>query len=75
MNWFEFFQTTDIDQEQIAAVNKLESMIREYKRKNRRLPTRLFIAENEELSSYLMWAGMAYNLKSDRTTKAKTYVE
>jgi hypothetical protein len=75
MNWFEFFETTELDQEQISATDKLENLIREYKRKHKRLPTKLYISENEELSSYLMWAGMAYSLKSEITRKVKTYVE
>jgi hypothetical protein len=75
MNWFEFFQTTDIDQEQIAAVNKLESMYDAFVARKKRKPTKLYIAHSEELQSYLMWASMALNLRHEFTSKPKSYLE
>ena len=56
------------------AFSRIEELIRDFKKDNGRSPTKIYVSNNEELQSYLMWFSSSYGLKSERTEKG-TYLE
>ena len=63
-----------VNDEEAVAFNRIEELIREFKKDNGRRPTKIYVSNNEELQSYLMWFSSSYGLKSERTEKG-TYLE
>jgi len=63
-----------VNDEEAMAFNRIEELIREFKKDNGRRPTKIYVSNNEELQSYLMWFSSSYGLKSERTEKG-TYLE
>tara|TARA_Y100001963_G_scaffold158724_1_gene259414 strand:+ start:228 stop:476 length:249 start_codon:yes stop_codon:yes gene_type:complete len=63
-----------VNDEEAMAFNRIEELIREFKKDNGRSPTKIYVSNNEELQSYLMWFSSSYGLKSERTEKG-TYLE
>jgi hypothetical protein len=72
MNWFEFFDTDKLDNEQVQVVTRLEDLYKEFmKNNNKKHPTRILIPESEELGSWFMWVAQAYKLSAERVVKGK----
>ena len=63
-----------VNDEEAMAFNRMEELIREFKKDNGRSPTKIYVSNNEELQSYLMWFSASYGLTSERTEKG-TYLE
>ena len=63
-----------VNDEEAVAFNRIEELIREFKKDNGRRPTKIYVSNDEELQSYLMWFSSSYGLKSERTEKG-TYLE
>ena len=63
-----------VNDEEAVAFNRIEELIREFKKDNGRSPTKIYVSNNEELQSYLMWFSSSYGLTSERTEKG-TYLE
>ena len=63
-----------VNDEEAVAFTKIEDLIREFKKDNGRNPTKIYVGNNEELQSYLLWFSASYGLTSERTKKS-TYLE
>jgi hypothetical protein len=63
-----FMENDDwVNNEEALVFQKIEDLIREYKKDNGKRPTVLHISENEELQSYYMWFASTYGLKAEKT--------
>ena len=58
-----------VNDEEAVAFNRIEELIREFKKDNGRRPTKIYVSNDEELQSYLMWFSASYGLTSERTEK------
>ena len=58
-----------VNDEEAQVFQRIEELIREYKKDNYgKKPTTLYINNEEELQSYLMWFASTYGLKAEKTT-------
>ena len=58
-----------VNNEEALVFQKIEDLIREYKKDNHgKKPTTLYINNEEELQSYFMWFASTYGLKAEKTT-------
>ena len=63
-----FMENDDwVNNEEALVFQKIEDLIRDYKKDNGKRPTVLYISENEELQSYFMWFASTYGLKAEKT--------
>ena len=63
-----FMENDDwVNNEEALVFQKIEDLIREYKKDNGKRPTVLYISKNEELQSYFMWFASTYGLKYEKT--------
>ncbi len=71
----DLFEETDdwINDEEAMAVDKILQLIDEYTIDTGKKPTIIYIGDNEELQSYLLWFSSYYGLKAKKT-KGETYV-
>lgn len=63
-----------VNDEEAVAFDRLEELIREFKKDTGRKPTKIYVSDSEELQSYLLWFSKTYGLESYRTKKV-TYVQ
>ena len=63
-----FMENDDwVNNEEALVFQKIEDLIREYKKDNGgRRPATLYISNDEELQSYYMWFASTYGLKSEK---------
>jgi len=61
-------------QELKTAIDRLETMVSEYRRKNHAAPVRLIINRDEEEQSWLMWAAQIVDITVELSDKSKTRV-
>ena len=58
-----------VNNEEALVFQKIEDLIREYKKDNHgKKPTMLYVNNEEELQSYFMWFASTYGLKAEKTT-------
>ena len=58
-----------VNNEEALVFQKIEDLIREYKKDNHgKKPTMLYVNNDEELQSYFMWFASTYGLKAEKTT-------
>ena len=70
-----FEETQDwVTDDEALAFTKIEDMVRDFVKDNGRRPTKIYVSDNEEHQSYLLWFAKSYNLESKRTKKS-TYLE
>ena len=71
----DLFEETDdwINDEEAMAVDKILQLIDEYTIDTGKKPTIIYIGDNEELQSYLLWFSSYYGLQAKKT-KGETYV-
>jgi len=70
-----FEETEDwVDDEEALTFTHIEDLIREFIINNNRRPTKLYVSDNEEYQSYLLWFGKSFNLETERTKKV-TYLK
>ena len=63
-----FMENDDwVNNEEALVFQKIEDLIREYKKDNNKHPTILYISKDEELQSYYMWFASTYGLKYKKT--------
>ena len=64
-----FMENDDwVNNEEALVFQKIEDLIREYKKNNGgKRPATLYIGNDEELQSYYMWFASTYGLKSEKT--------
>ena len=53
----------------------VDKFIKEFINKYGKSPTTIYISDEEELQSYIMWVSMIYGLKVKLTLNYKTWVE
>ena len=63
-----------VNDEEAVAFTRIENLIRDFPKNNGKKPTKIYVSNDEELQSYLLWFSASYNLKSEPTEKA-TYLE
>ena len=56
-----------VNDEEAQVFQRIEDLIREYKKDSGKRPTTLYVSENEELQSYLVWFSSTYGLKHKKT--------
>ena len=56
-----------VNDEEAQVFQRIEDLIREYKKDSGKRPTILYVSENEELQSYLVWFSSTYGLKHKKT--------
>ena len=67
-----FEETEDwVNDEEALTFTHIEDLIREFIINNNRRPTKLYVSDNEEYQSYLLWFGKSFNLETERTKKVK----
>ena len=65
-----FEETEDwVNDEEALTFTHIEDLIREFIINNNRRPTKLYVSDNEEYQSYLLWFGKSFNLETERTKK------
>ena len=71
----DLFEETDdwLNDEEAMAMDKLFTLVNDYIADTGRKPTRLYVGNNEELQSYMLWFASYYGLKAKKT-KGETYV-
>tara|TARA_R100001086_G_scaffold200837_1_gene117029 strand:+ start:98 stop:340 length:243 start_codon:yes stop_codon:yes gene_type:complete len=70
-----FEETQDwVNDEEALSFQKIEDMVRDFIKNNGRKPTKMYVSNNEESQSYLLWFAKSYNLQSEPTEKV-TYLE
>ena len=63
-----FMENDDwVNNEEALVFQKIEDLIREYKKDNGKRPTVLYISKNEEQQSYYMRFSSTYGLKHEKT--------
>ena len=63
-----FMENDDwVNNEEALVFQKIEDLIRGYKKDNGKRPTVLYINKDEELQSYFMWFASTYGLKAEKT--------
>ena len=60
--------------EEAMAFNRIEELIRDFTKTNGKKPTKIYVGNDEEIQSYLLWFSASYGLKSEPTEKI-TYLE
>ena len=65
----DLFEETDdwINDEEAMAFSRIEELIRDFKKDNGRSPTKIYVSNNEELQSYMMWFAPYSDLKPLKT--------
>ena len=71
----DLFEETDdwLNDEEAMAMDKLFTLVNDYVADTGRKPTRLYVGNNEELQSYMLWFASYYGLEAEKTT-GDTYV-
>jgi hypothetical protein len=64
-----FMENDDwVNDEEAQVFQRIEDLIREFKKDNLfKKPTILYVNNNEETQSYLMWFASTYKLKAEKT--------
>ena len=63
-----------VNDEEAVAFTRIEGLIRDFTKNNGKKPTKIYVGNDEEIQSYLLWFSSSYGLKSEPTEKA-TYLE
>ena len=65
----DLFEETDdwLNDEEALALEKIDELKNEYKENTGKWPTIIYVGDNEELQSYMLWFAPYYGLKSART--------
>ena len=63
-----------VNDEEAVAFTRIEGLIRDFTKTNGKKPTKIYVGNDEEIQSYLLWFSASYGLKSEPTEKA-TYLE
>ena len=63
-----------VNDEEAMAFNRIEELIRDFTKTNGKKPTKIYVGNDEEIQSYLLWFSASYGLKSEPTEKI-TYLE
>ena len=63
-----------VNDEEAMAFNRIEELIRDFTKTNGKKSTKIYVGNDEEIQSYLLWFSASYGLKSEPTEKI-TYLE
>ena len=63
-----------VNDEEAMAFTRIEGLIRDFTKTNGKKPTKIYVGNDEEIQSYLLWFSASYGLKSEPTEKI-TYLE
>jgi len=63
-----------VNDEEAVAFSRIEELIRNFIKTNGKKPTKIYVGNDEEIQSYLLWFSASYGLKSEPTKKT-TYLE
>jgi hypothetical protein len=63
-----------VNDEEAVAFTRIEDLIRDFTKTNGKKPTKIYVGNDEEIQSYLLWFSSSYGLKSEPTKKT-TYLE
>ena len=71
----DLFEETDdwLNDEEALALERIDELKNEYKENTGKWPTIIYVGDNEELQSYMIWFAPYYGLKAART-KEDTFV-
>ena len=63
-----------VNDEEAVVFSRIEELIRNFIKDNGKKPTKIYVGNDEEMQSYLLWFSSSYGLKSEPTKKT-TYLE
>ena len=63
-----------VNDEEAVAFTRIEGLIRDFTKTNGKKPTKIYVGNDEELQSYLLWFSASYGLKAEPPEKP-TYLE
>tara|TARA_Y100001951_G_C11075601_1_gene148494 strand:- start:92 stop:337 length:246 start_codon:yes stop_codon:yes gene_type:complete len=70
-----FIENQDwVNDEEALVFTRIQDLIREFIKTNGKRPTKLYVGNDEEFQSYLLWFAGSFKLQSTRTEKT-TYLE